>query len=162
MGTRRREFSEEGMAPDGSSTDDRPQGQYAGRCAILSRRFVAIASLSFVAACAQSRQTRPAPNRDQYLIVRAELAEVSQSNLEDAIRQLRPTWFTRPATSSRGSAVPNILVYLDDRVLGAVSTLRSVPVGLPDRVRYLSPSEAQFRFGNRNGMAAAIVIEVGR
>ena len=51
---------------------------------------------------------------------------------------------------------------MDDRVLGAVATLRSVPVGLPDRVRYLSPTEAQLRFGNRNGMAAAIVIEVGR
>ena len=92
--------------------------------------------------------------------MKSELAEAVQSNLYDALLQVRSTWFSR---RSRTGGAQLIYIYLDDPLMGTTAgTLRSVSVNFPDRVRYLSPTDAQIRFGIRNNMAAAIVLEVDR
>ena len=111
--------------------------------------------------CATVRPAR-GQGGDQYLIVAAELQGVRQNNLYDAVRQLRPSWWTRDVRGGSTPADRGIVLYVDDRNVGSATELRSYPVTFPARVRYMSPTEAQVRFGPANGMRPAIVIETER
>lgn len=113
--------------------------------------------LLLVAGCYSGRPTRPQPGSlDQYLIRNAELETTRQSNLYDAIRQLRPFWYTRDTRSSSEAAIS---VYLDDQHIGGLSALRRLPLYATATVKYMSPTEAQVRFGNVNGLRPAILVE---
>jgi hypothetical protein len=90
----------------------------------------------------------------------AELEASRQSNLYDAIRQLRPFWLTRQTRNRTGEA--GIAVYLDDQFIGDPNALRRLPIHATSQVRYMSPTEAQVRFGQVNGLRAAIVVESAR
>jgi hypothetical protein len=74
----------------------------------------------------------------------------------DAVRQLRPFWF-RDARNRGGEA--GFVVYLDGQPIGPLSALGRIPVYAAARVRYLSPTEAQVRFGSINGLRPAILVE---
>lgn len=114
-----------------------------------------------VASCAAHGKRQPS-ERDPYLIEAAELVSTSHNNLYDAIRQLRPNWFTRDIRGSSMPADRAIMVYVDDRRTGTASELRSYPVTFPARARYLTPTDAQVRYGQLNDMRPAIVLETDR
>jgi len=88
----------------------------------------------------------------------SELEASPRANLYDAVWELRPRWFTR---SGRGGS-NEVYVYLEDRILGTAGTLRRFQTGLISEVRYLSPTEAQVRFGQNNRGRAAIVVALAR
>ena len=124
-----------------------------------------LAALTFLAACHPgqvSPPTRPEPTgpRDQYLILGSELESTSRDNLYDAVRQLRPGWFTRQNRQQSGE--DNIIVYLDDRQLGPATALRRFSVRSIHSVKYLSPTEAQVRYGQTNIGRPAILVEMAR
>lgn len=106
-----------------------------------------------------SRADASAP-LDQYLIVQAELDALDRDNLYDAVRQLRPGWFSRRTRNRSGEEL--IIVYLDDRQLGNVTNLRRFSARAVLSVRYLSPTEAQVRYGQINQGRPAILIESAR
>lgn len=109
-------------------------------------------------ACYGGRPTRPqGSSGDQYLILASELESTRQSNVYDAVRQLRPFWFTRDVRNRSGEAA--IAVYLDEQLIGSLSSLRRLPTYIVSRVRYMSPTEAQVRFGSINGLRAAILVD---
>ena len=110
--------------------------------------------------CTTGRQSRPQPPGEQYVIKAAELEATRQSNLYDAIRQIRPFWLTRETRNRSGAA--GLAVYLDDQYVGGTSALSRLPIHATARVRYMSPTEAQVRFGQVNGLRAAIVVESAR
>ena len=129
----------------------------------LRHHFLRAATLILTAvlvACGGGRRTRPTPPGDQYLIKVAELEATRQSNLYDAIRQLRPFWLTRDTRNRAGEA--GIAVYLDEQFVGGTQQLSRLPIHATAQVRYLSPTEAQVRFGQVNGLRAAIVVESAR
>lgn len=126
---------------------------------------VGISILVLALGCRSSQSsppTRPEPtaSRDPYLILAAELESLDRDNLYDAVRQLRPAWFTRRTRQRTGEE--NILVYLDDRQMGSASTLRRFSSRTVQSVRYLSPTEAQVRYGQINIGRPAILIESAR
>lgn len=88
-----------------------------------------------------------------------ELEATRQANLYDAVRQLRPFWLTR---DTRRSGEGGIAVYLDDQYIGDASALRRLPIHATAVVRYMSPTEAQVRYGQVNALRAAIVVESAR
>ena len=98
--------------------------------------------------------------REQYLIVQAELDAVGRDNLYDAVRQLRPEWFSRRTRTGTGEEA--ILVYLDDRQMGNVTVMRRFSTHSVQNVRYLGPTEAQVRYGQMNQGRPAIQIELAR
>ena len=105
--------------------------------------------------------TRPVSgSKDPYLILANELESITRDNLYDAVRQLRPGWFTRPNRQRSGE--DNIIVYLDDRQMGSVEALRRFPTRAVAAVRYLSPTEAQVRYGQINRGRPAIQVEMQR
>lgn len=110
--------------------------------------------LLLAATCQPARRASADPGPDPYLIRAEELDASGRSNLYDAILQLRPRWFTRPARVNTGDPY----VYLDDQVLGTTGTLRRFHPSQIAEVRYLSPTEAQVQYGQKNYGRAAIVL----
>jgi hypothetical protein len=75
--------------------------------------------------------------------------------LYDALFELRPRWFTR---SNRADP----FVYIDDQVQGTTGVLRRFMPHQVASARYLSPTEAQVHYGQRNLGRAAIVLTLER
>jgi len=114
-----------------------------------------------MAGCHTGRSVAREPAGDPYLILAKELETSSQSNLYDAVRQLRPAWFSR-LSARRGSGEQSIRVYLDERLQGAPSSLARIPMSVVARISYIGATEAQLKFGQQNGMYAAILVETDR
>ena len=119
-----------------------------------------LASLVLAGCRAPSGAAARASKKDPYLILAEELATTQRDNLFDAVRQVRPTWFSRISRQQSGDA--SIMVYLEDRQIGEAATLRRFSVQSVASVRYLAPTEAQVRFGQANGGRPAIVLEAAR
>jgi hypothetical protein len=117
----------------------------------------ALGCLMAMAAC-HGRGTRPQGSTDPYLILATELESSQHHNLYDAVRQLRPSWYTRPVQGRRGENA--IAVYIGDQMIGTLSALRRVSVFGTEQVRYMTVTEAQTRFGQNNGGRAAIVVDL--
>jgi len=81
-------------------------------------------------------------------------------SLYDVVRIQRPNWLTKTVKTASGSDA--VVVYLDDRKLGMLNILREMRVELAVSMRYLSPTEAQLRYGPNHGSLAAIVVEVAK
>jgi hypothetical protein len=125
-------------------------------------RTAARISLLFLAIACSTGQNRTGPkvSRDPYLILAAEIEATTSDNLYDAVRRLRPGWFNPAGQARTGEAA--FLVYVDDQLLGATTTLRQFAAyPAPARVRYLRGTEAQVRFGQNNGGRPAVLIETG-
>ena len=115
----------------------------------------ALAAL-WLAGCQPARQsTRPAETSDPYLVSASELESSVRVNLYDALLELRPRWFTR-----RNRNEP--YVYADDQLVGTVGALRRFAPRDVAEVRYMSPTEAQVLYGQRNYGRPAIVLRFGR
>ena len=114
-------------------------------------------------ACHSSGSERPrsprpqSARRNQYLIERDELGVAGAQNLYDVVRIQRPVWLTRVVRNVSGNDA--IVVYLDERIIGSLNILREMPVHVAQKLEYLSPTEAQLRFGPKHGVRAAIVVE---
>jgi len=94
-----------------------------------------------------SRQAAPSGS-SAHVVVAAELEKVGAAhNLYDALQSLRPAWFWSRPTSRRPEAEGDIVVDLDETRLGGPETLKQIPIRDAAIVRFLSPSEAEARFG---------------
>jgi hypothetical protein len=131
---------------------------------MINRRSLALL-IAFAALAATScrrpadeNDTRPArprtASKPPYLIEGDELKVETATNLYDVVRIQRPSWFTRDRDG--------IVVYLDERKVGLVAVLRQLPVSVAQSLQFLSPAEAQLRFGPLHGGTAAIVVTQAR
>ena len=120
---------------------------------------LALAVLALSACRSNARTSRPEPGRgDPYLILASELEATPRANLYDAVFELRPRWFTR---SSRAD-VGDVIVYVGDQLVGRADALRRFQSSQVAELRYLSPTEAQVRYGQNNRGRPAIVVELVR
>lgn len=128
----------------------------------MRSRAIRISLILLVMACSTGGPKRPKdPSpRDPYLILAAEIEATPNDNLYDAVRRLRPGWFSPAGQTRSGEAA--FLVYVDNQFIGATTSLRQFAAyPAPARVRYLRGTEAQVRFGQNNGGRPAVVIELG-
>ena len=119
---------------------------------------LSIASLVAVSACASTGRPPRGQGTDPYIISAGELDKTVRYNLYDVVMELRPRWFTRNAAENNGDPY----VYVQDQLIGTSGALRRFNPEQVDEVRYLSPTEAQVRFGQRNHGRAAIIIRLTR
>lgn len=107
------------------------------------------------------RPTRPGPSQgagvSKYLIEGDELNATPGENLYEVVRKARPVWLERTVRGASGNSA--VAVYLDEHLAGSLDLLRQLQVRIARRLQYLSPTEAQLRFGARHGSRAAIVVE---
>ncbi len=110
-------------------------------------RIAGLALGALLAACAPGATTGGAPvshNRD--VVTPAELVATKSTNLYDALKQIRPEYFTARGVSSIRLAVPDLpAVYLDRNQLDGLESMRSIDINLVQEVRRLTPTEATVR-----------------
>lgn len=97
--------------------------------------------------------------RNQYIIEAEELKGTDAVSLYDAVRMRRPNWLTRTGRNTSRNALS---VYLDERPIGSLSILREMPIHVAQALQFLTPTEAQLRFGPTHGSSAAIVVVSAR
>jgi len=91
-----------------------------------------------------------------------ELAELTASNLYEAVRILRPEWLNlRGANVFGDNAVQPLPVYLDDFRLGGVESLRGVSLLEVELVRFVPAGTATARWGIGHPNGALQVVTAG-
>ena len=124
------------------------------RTALTSIKFMVVAAAILLAACASS-QTTAKPAYNGSVLTQAEIDASAGRTIGDVIRQLRPL-FLQPQGTTTPTSVP-LLVYLNERYFGDVSSLQTIPSFQVEQVRYYRPSESAIRFGtNASGGVIAL------
>jgi hypothetical protein len=119
---------------------------------MLVRRTVLAAVVATAgAACGKAHDRAEAP-RPSGALEAEEILATQAGNMYDVIRLRRPSWLQRSGrrpTSLSGTAA-EVMVYLDGQRFGEARDLIRLAVTAVRWAEYLSPSEAQARFGPGN------------
>src|SRR3954471_24697864 len=125
-------------------------------------RFVSlfvVAGVLLVGSCAHRTSERSdSSQHDPELITATEIAGVNGSTVYDAVQRLRPAWLLR---SRPNPALPNqiLVLYVDgQRYGGGIDGLRTLPLRSAYSVEFLSPTQAQARFGPGHSIGAIEVL----
>ncbi len=117
---------------------------------------IACTSLGACAAATSGRRTDFGARRD--VITAAEIVAARVTDAYQAVLQLRPEFLRRRGASAIPSFVsPTAVVYLDNLPYGPAESLRSIPLERVRTIRYLSPNEADFRWGGVHAAGAILV-----
>jgi hypothetical protein len=105
-----------------------------------------------------SPRTLEAQKRQRDVIKHDEIvgAVTKEVDLHTAIQRLRPHFFENRARSFGAGTINPIRVYID-RNEQAVETLKSTLAWDVEEVRYLSPSEAEGRYGGKANGGAIVI-----
>lgn len=127
---------------------------------VRSAVIVSVFSLSAGACGASPPHSDPGGVRSSDVLTIDEILASKTQNAYDAVRRLRPSFLqTRgPTTLLARNETPSApMVYLDNRRYGDVESLRTITVDGIFEIRYLSPNQAQLKWGMNH---AAGVIHV--
>jgi len=104
-----------------------------------------------IAACGKAREGDTAPLQSGALEAQ-EILATNAGNMYDVIRLRRPSWLRRSGARPTSLAGPaaEIMVYLDGQRYGEIAALARLSATSVQWAEYLSPSEAQARFGQGN------------
>jgi hypothetical protein len=119
-----------------------------------------VATLALSSGAQAQTTTEPARRGGGNSISNEELQHTTASDLFTAVQSLRPQWLRRNHSSTiRGG--DGISVYRDGVRLGGVAELRQMAATDAATVTYLSPSQAQARYGLGNLNGAIVVTSAG-
>ena len=111
-----------------------------------------------LASCARPRTDAPGGIRASDVLTIDEIEKAQSQNVYDAVRRLRPAFLaSRGPTTLLQRQERQVVVYLDGRGYGDVESLRTITTDGIFEVRFLSPNQAQQRWGMNH---AAGVIHV--
>ena len=91
------------------------------------------------------------------MITAAEIVAARVTDVYQAVTQLRPEFLRRRANTIGVTARPNVAVYLDELPYGGLESLRFIPLDRVRLIRYLSPSDADMRWGGSHPTGAILV-----
>lgn len=118
--------------------------------------FIACTSLGACAAATAGSRRDFGAGRD--VITAAEIVAARVTDAYQAVVQLRPEFLRRRGTTAIPSFVsPTAVVYLDDLPFGPAESLKSIPLERVRTIRYLSPTEADLRWGGTHTAGAILV-----
>ncbi len=119
-------------------------------------RCLALAGLMTFTACTSLGGGAPAQGitSTRASLTAEEMNETRYPSLLEAIQALRGEWLRRRGSSSEGYVV----IYLDGTRLGPPGTLRDISTATVVYVTYLTPPEAQNRFGLNHPYGAIHVV----
>ena|SRR5438093_9320439 len=113
-------------------------------------------SLTACAAATSYRDPAVAVARREILTA-AEIVASRVTDAYQAVNQLRPEFLRRRGESSFIYPSAAVQVYVDDLPFGTAEALRLVPLEQVRLIRYISPVEADLRFGGRHASGAILV-----
>lgn len=123
----------------------------------LSLRAATLSLLLAPAACISASQSGGGSlvARDATQITTGEIRASRRANALELVQALRPEWLRKRSNTASlrrarvsYSGPDDVLAYLDGQRLGAVETLRSIPVDDVEMIRHYTASGAQQRFGD--------------
>jgi hypothetical protein len=115
--------------------------------------------LSGTACAAASSTTRPVRSASREVITAAEIVAARVQDVYQAVAHLRPEFLRRRSlTMARPQRTPDVLVFLDDIEFGTVESMRNIPLARVRQIRYLTPSEANLRWGGSHSGGVIHVI----
>jgi hypothetical protein len=125
------------------------------------QRILAIALGASLTACAAATTpSRPfISSAGREVLTAAEIVTSRVTDLYQAVSQLRPEFLRRrPAAIPAAPYAPvSISVYLDDMPFGTAEALRHIPLDRVRLIRYLSPTEANLKYGGNHPGGAILV-----
>lgn len=128
-------------------------------CVVLSVSLAACATGG--SASSESLAFRSSPARN--VITAAEIVASRVSDVYQAVTQLRPDFLRRRYPSVTVAPRPAaVSVYLDDLPFGGVESLRAIPLHRVRVIRYLSPFDADLRWGGSHPAGAILVTTLKR
>jgi hypothetical protein len=135
-----------------------------GRTALRVTGLVIVLSVGIaLAGCAAHGASSTTPVSDASFIGEAEIDSSHLSTAYDIIHKLRPQFLASRGTLSLDPTVPPALprVYVDEQFYGDATTLRGIPAGTIESMRYYPASQAQYKYGHDNA-AGVIAITTKR
>lgn len=130
----------------------------------LTLRYLRIGTLGAVITligCARNASRDAVASGGTDVLRRDEISRSGATDAFTAIRMLRPVFLqSRGRTSILRAENTEPAVYLDDRLIGGVATLRDIPANQVIEVRFFGPAQAQMRWGTGNS-AGAILVRTG-
>lgn len=105
----------------------------------------------------ESLSLRATPARN--VLTAAEIVASHVSDVYQAVTQLRPDFLRRRSTSPTLPALrpPTVTVYLDELPFGNIESLRTIPLDRVRMIRYLTPFDADLRWGGSHPAGAILV-----
>lgn len=110
-------------------------------------------------------EPRP-PKSSSTLLTTNDIEQVrgAVANAYDVVKMLRPRWLRTndvrlPSTAGSGMQSLEVHVYVDDRDMGDVGYLRSIPPSQVFTLRYMSTAEVGARFGPASGPGIVVTLK---
>ena len=128
----------------------------------MPRLFLSIPLMLLIGvACARQTSTAAPATGSSDALRADELRRSGATDLLSAVQRLRPAFLrTRGRTSMVRTEEVEPVVYLDDRPYGSLASLRDIQVSTVVEVRYLSPAQAQMRWGGGEGHSAGAILVI--
>jgi hypothetical protein len=127
------------------------------------RRFVFVfAGVSTAACFTTTPSSRPLKTVRREVITAGEIVAARVTDVYQAVAQLRPEFLSRrsrePIASRQGVS---IAVYLNEIPIGGEEALRTIPLEEVRQIRYMTRTQAEFRWG-RSHPRGAIVVQTAK
>ena len=116
---------------------------------------VSIMSLAVVACTPAPFMASPGPSRD--VLFAPEIVQARVLDTYQAVSQLRPEFLKLREPFLRASRTSTLRVFLDEIDVGGVDALRTIPIDQVTAIRYISATDAQFRWGGEHPQGVILV-----
>ena len=127
------------------------------------RRLVSVlAGVSTVACVATTPTTRPLNTVRREVITAAEIVAARVTDVYQAVAQLRPEFLNRRSVDPIASRQGAIAVYLNEMPIGNEEALRTIPLDEVRQIRFMTRTQAEFRYGRSFPRGVIVVTTLKR
>lgn len=98
-----------------------------------------------VSGCSRGPGTSSGARPSSDLLTQREISTVSAANAYEAVQRLRPAFLRPRSTATR--TMEYAVVFLDGIRRGSPETLKTIPAGQIEEIRYLTARDATTRYG---------------
>lgn len=130
----------------------------------VSLVFVGLTLTACAAATTHSSRSMGISGMGREVLTAAEIVASRVTDVYQAVSQLRPEFFRRRPIAQPLTPYTNlsIAVYLDDMPYGSTESLRQIPLDRVRLIRYMSPTEANLKYGGSHASGAILVTTIVR
>lgn len=125
------------------------------------RLLITLASAALLSAgCASSGASATSRTPARYVVTQADLVNVSDRSVYDALQQLRPTFLrSRDVQTTSHQEVTPVAVFVDGGRTEGLDILRTIRSSNVKELRFYEPAEANAKFGTgHNGGLIEVVM----
>lgn len=126
------------------------------------RLFTVLAGVSTAACVATTPNVRPLKSVRREVITAAEIVAARVTDVYQAVAQLRPEFLNRRSVGPVAPYHSAIAVYLNEMPIGGEEALNTIPLDEVRQIRFMTRTQAEFRFGRSLPRGAIVVTTLKR